>query len=244
MSNKPANQKRVQNEIEHFSKMDHVWWGAKTKSGQKRYDYKLEKLIEYCHPTIGVKILEIGCGDGEFTKRLTKLKCKITATDVTPALIKRGRKVIKNKKINFLVDNAEKMRFAKESFDLVCGISILHHIDYQKTLKETYRVLKKDGQLFFTEPNLVNPIIWAGLNVDYLRKRMEFSLDETALMKRQMEKLLKKIGFKEYKVVNYDFIHPSIPFYLTEKAEKVSKILEQFPLLKELSGSLIIWARK
>lgn len=235
---------RTQNEIKHFSKLEHIWWGAKTYSGQKRYDYKLKALREYCKPKSSQKILEIGCGDGEFTKRLASLKNKIIATDLTPAVIKRAKTLLKYKNVKFEVDNSEKMKFKDNSFDIVCGISILHHTNYRNVIKEMYRVLKKDGQLFFTEPNLINPIIFAGLNIEPLRKRMEFSPNETALIRWNIKKLLKDAGFEKYKVVNYDFVHPTTSKELFPRAKRISNTLEKIPLVKELSGSLIIWAKK
>lgn len=236
--------KRIDNEIKHFSNLDHIWWGAKTPAGQKRYDFKFQEFKKYCKPKTGYKILEIGCGDGEFTNRLAKLRTSIIATDITPEVIKRAKKLKKFKKIKFYVDNAEKMKFKDESFDIVCGISILHHIDYKKTVKEINRVLKPNGQAFFTEPNLLNPIIYAGLNLPFLRERMEFSRDEIALIRWQMEKVLLENNFSEVKSVNYDFVHPKTPVSLLTKVKDTSSVLEKIPIIKEFSGSLIIWAKK
>ena len=67
------------------------------------------------------------------------------------------------------------MSFKNKSFDIVCGISILHHVNTKKTLQECYRVLKDGGRLFFTEPNLLNPIINITTNIKPLRKVMEYS---------------------------------------------------------------------
>lgn len=236
--------KRIKNETEHFSRLEHIWWGAKTLAGQKRYDSKLERFKNICKPQKGQKILEIGCGDGEFTKRLVKLNLQVIATDITPKVIEKGKKGLKRNNLKFLLDNAEKMRFSNNCFDIVCGISILHHINPNKTLKEIYRVLKPGGQLFFTEPNLFNPHIYAGLHIGWLRKKMEFSPDETALIRWNISRLLKKIGFQKINVINYDFLHPKTPSSLIGITEKISNFLEKLPLVKEISGSLIVWAKK
>lgn len=235
---------RIRNEIEHFSNLEHIWWGAKTKAGQIRYDNKLEQLKKICHPKKGQKILEIGCGDGEFTRRLASLDCNILATDITKKVVDRGRKTIKGKNVKFKVDDGEKMSSKNNYFDIVCGVSILHHLNPEKALKEAYRVLKFGGQLFFTEPNLLNPHIFIGLNIPAFRSKMEYSPDETALIRWQVQKILIEIGFSQSKVNNYDFLHPKTPASLIEVVTKLSNRLEKTPIIKEISGSLMIWAKK
>lgn len=241
---KTGQSQRIINEIKHFSDLEHIWWGAKTPAGQRRYDNKFLMLKKNCNPKRGYKILEIGCGDGEFTNRIAKLNCEIIATDITPKVIAKGKKVLKKKNVKFFVDNAESMRFKDNSFDIVCGISILHHINPQKALKEAYRVLKPGGQIFFTEPNLLNPHIYAGLNIKWLKQKMEFSPDETALVRWEIRNMLQKIGFSRVNVSNYDFLHPSTPMNMISSLEKISNVLEKIPIIKEISGSLIIWAKK
>lgn len=235
---------RVDKEIEHFSELSHIWWGAKTIAGQKRYDNKLELFTRLCHLRGKENILEMGCGDGEFSKRLVKLNVNVTATDVTPQVIKRAKKDIKNKRISFKVENAEKISFKNGNFNIVCGISILHHLNAYRALQEAYRVLKNGGQIFFTEPNLLNPHIWLGLHIPYLRQKMEFSPDESALTRWQVAKILKQIGFSDISVVNYDFLHPNTPPLLINFIQVLGRILEKTPIIKEFSGSLMIWAKK
>ncbi|SRR6266403_1045246 len=239
--------KRDQNEIEHFTKIDHVWWGLKTPAGQKRYDNKFKKFKTMCDSKNARMILEVGCGIGDFTKRLRAIKnktTKITAIDVTPRLIKNAKKNITQKNIEFRVDSLHKLSFKNNVFDIVCGISILHHVNLQKSLSEIYRVLKPNGEIFFTEPNMINPVNFLGLHLPFLRKKMEFSPDETAFRRWVLKNELKKRGFKTIKVANYDFLHPNTPKKFIPFVEKLGNMLEKLPLIKEISGSLIIYAKK
>lgn len=234
------NKKINQEEIRHFSKLKHIWWGAQTQAGQKRYDYKFNLLKKLCNLKPGARILEIGCGDGEFTKRLIRLDMDIIATDITPRVISRAEKENKSKKVKFHVANAERLNFKANSFDLVCGVSILHHLNLEKTISEIERVLKKGGYLFFTEPNLLNPQVFLGLNIPFLRKRMEFSPSERAFYRWDIEKKFNSAGFRNVEVNNYDFLHPNTPYKLIPFVKNLSDILEKIPLIKEISGSLYI----
>ncbi|KKQ10596.1 MAG: hypothetical protein US19_C0002G0015 [Candidatus Daviesbacteria bacterium GW2011_GWB1_36_5] len=236
--------KRIKNEIDHFTHLPEIWWGAKTAAGQKRYDNKSKIFKKLCKIDKNKKVLEIGAGYGEFTKRILDSEAQIIATDVTPKVVKSCQKKFKNKDIKFKVEDSNNLSFKSNSFDVVCGISILHHVDAEKTLKECYRVLKKGGNIFFTEPNLLNPHILLGLNIPWIRSKMEYSDDETALIRLEVEKLLKKIGFKKIHVRNYDFLHPKTPKRMIPYIERIGEYLEEIPIIKEISGSLVIYAVK
>jgi 2-polyprenyl-3-methyl-5-hydroxy-6-metoxy-1,4-benzoquinol methylase len=236
--------KRNKNEIEHFTKLEHIWWGARTPAGQKRYGDKFEMLKKYCGSLKGKKVLEIGGGDGEFTKRFKNSKAQVISTDITPEVINRGKKHLVFPGIKIQIEDACNLSFRNDSFDIVCGVSILHHVDTLKALMEAYRVLKKGGKLFFTEPNLFNPNIFLGLNIPYLRKKMEYSPDETAFSRFNLSKLLENAGFSKIEVRNYDFLHPLTPKSYIVQMLSLSRKLEQAPLIKEISGSLIVYAEK
>lgn len=224
-----------------------MWWGLKTPAGQKRYDNKLKLFQQNCNLEKTENILEVGCGDGEFTKRLIAVipqTTMLTATDITPEVLSRSKKIIKNKKLILKISNLESLDFPENKFDIICGISILHHVDLKKALQEIYRVLKKGGEIFFTEPNMLNPQIFFGLHIGFLRKKMEFSPDETAFIRWRLEKQFKKSHFKNVKIKNFDFLHPNIPSFFITPGQKLSQIAERIPLIKEISGSLLVYAKK
>jgi SAM-dependent methyltransferase len=61
-------------------------------------------------------------------------------------------------KPRFTLMDANDLRFPDESFDLVFGKAILHHLDLARALSEIRRVLKPQGRFVFTEPLGVNPV--------------------------------------------------------------------------------------
>lgn len=52
-------------------------------------------------------------------------------------------------KIEFKMMDAHRMDFEDNSFSLVFGSGILHHLDFVKGINEIYRVVRGGGELFF-----------------------------------------------------------------------------------------------
>ena len=62
-------------------------------------------------------------------------------------------------KIKFEVGSAEKMRYDSNSFDLVFGVGLLHHVNIAVAAPEIYRVLKDGGQAVFIDPIVFSNIL-------------------------------------------------------------------------------------
>jgi len=238
---------RTQNEIQHGEKIAsnavNVWgWG--TPAGKIRADRRAAYFIRRGHITAGEKVLEIGCGTGEFTKRIAQTGADITAVDISPDLLEVARSGITNINVRFHIQNVEKLDFEDESFDVVIGSSILHHLNLNPALKEVYRVLKNGGMVVFTEPNMLNPQIWLERNILIIRKLMNNSLDETAFVRWGLKKKLRNLGFKNVSIRPFDFLHPFTPSMLIPFVSTIGNLVEKIPLAREVAGSLFIYASK
>lgn len=58
----------------------------------------------------------------------------------------------------FVIMDANRLEFEDNTFDVVYGAAILHHLDYERSLKEIQRVLKPGGIMVFREPLDMNPV--------------------------------------------------------------------------------------
>jgi len=109
--------------------------------------------------------LEIGAGTGFFTLNLM-LAGVIghgTVTDLSPRMVdvalRNGRDL--DLAVDGVTTDAEDLPFPDDSFDLVCGHAVLHHIpDLELALSEVLRVLKPGGRFVFAgEPTQQGDVI-------------------------------------------------------------------------------------
>jgi SAM-dependent methyltransferase len=245
MNQNPLENK-VNNEIAHGKKISsnaEEIWGWASPAGKLRAERRANYFIELGKISSDSQVLEIGCGTAIFTEKVYhKTKAKITAIDISGDLLVQARQ--KLPEVTFLLDNAMSLSLDDNSFDVVFGSSILHHLDFEKSLSEMFRVLKPGGILIFAEPNMINPQIFIQKNVPFIKKWMGDSPDETAIVRWKLADLLQKLNFEEINIFPYDFLHPAIPKSLISATNKLGNWLEKKPILKEIAGSVIIHARK
>jgi SAM-dependent methyltransferase len=109
--------------------------------------------------------LELGCGTGFFTLNL-KLAGVIEeghVTDLSPGMVAVAQRNAHS--LGFEVDgrvaDAESLPYDDDSFDLVIGHAVLHHIpDVELALREVLRVLRPGGRFVFAgEPTRYGDIV-------------------------------------------------------------------------------------
>lgn len=220
------------------------YWGWKTPIGRFRRQLRADITISHLRLNNKNKVLEIGCFVGEFTKLIAQSKAIIYAVDIAPKAIALAKNRNNQRNINFVVDNIENSKFQNDSFDCIYGNAILHHTNLTKSLAEIERILKPGGKFIFFEPNLLNPEIFLERKVPILRRLSNSSPDETAYIRWDLKKKLEQTGFKSVKVESFDFLYPALPHFFLPILIILSKILEKTPLLKEISGALIITGGK
>jgi len=97
-------------------------------------------------------VLDMGCGSGRFSIALALLGAKkVIAVDLFAQSYKYAKQIAieKNLNIEFIETSFHNLPFEHEIFDFVFSNGTLHHsTSIQKSLKELYRVLKKDHKAF------------------------------------------------------------------------------------------------
>ena len=111
-----------------------------------------------------LKVLDYGCGKGLDSLQLLKSGAKTFGIDISEKYIELSKQLaIKNNfnetDFNFQVMDAHDLKFENNSFDLVIGRGMLHHLDANIALKSIHKVLKPNGRAIFIEPLADNPLL-------------------------------------------------------------------------------------
>jgi ubiquinone/menaquinone biosynthesis C-methylase UbiE len=128
--------------------------------GQRQVRLKLVKALGGLKGRSFPDALEIGSGTGYFSLNLVQLGLieRLTATDISPGMLKRlaaTAEALGLEDVKTVTTEAEVLPFDDESFDLVFGHAVLHHIpDLDKAFAEFRRVLRPGGMIAFAgEPS-------------------------------------------------------------------------------------------
>lgn len=118
-------------------------------------------LRNYFQDLSQLTCLTIGCGTGETEEHFSKYFKKVVGIDYSEPMIKKAKsKNIAN--THFRHMDASQIKFEKSSFDIVVTFNMFHHVHsldvLKKILKETNRVLKKNGVFINYDMNPLNPI--------------------------------------------------------------------------------------
>lgn len=120
------------------------------------YKKLLEKVMEAADLRPGQKILDAGCGTGNFEALMEKktINAEVTAADFSPMMLARGRKKCFWLKAQWKkIDLNESSPFSDKEFDRIISINSFYNLtNHRGTLKEFYRVLKIGGILVLTTP--------------------------------------------------------------------------------------------
>jgi SAM-dependent methyltransferase len=111
-------------------------------------------------------ILDVGCGTGAMSRKLTPWGSVVSA-DFSPLALSFSRK----RNLDLLcASDAMRLPFKENSFDLVVAMDILEHVkDDSAALREIYRVLKPGGRIIATVPAYQS--LWSGHDVALMHFR-------------------------------------------------------------------------
>ncbi|MBL7980155.1 MAG: class I SAM-dependent methyltransferase [Bacteroidetes Order II. Incertae sedis bacterium] len=124
-----------------------------------------QKMDAYLGAVEGLSVLDYGCGRGALSMKLLNNHAqKVCGIDISEVYIKdciaqATAAGYSPQSYDFQVMDAHQLTFPDESFDLIVGYGILHHLEPLVALNEIYRVLKPRGRVLLQEPLADNPLL-------------------------------------------------------------------------------------
>ncbi len=168
----PASPDRIKEVNERYhdvaaASYDSKWGIDFGDVGQNQVTGKLGKALGVLPDRAFGDALEIGAGTGYFSLNLLQagLIERATATDISPGMLATLEENASRLGLDVrsAAVEAETLPFADESFDLVFGHAVLHHIpDLERAFSEFGRVLRPGGTVAFCgEPSRYGDILAA-----------------------------------------------------------------------------------
>ena len=104
--------------------------------------------------------LEIGCGKGEFSRRLAERSARVLALDLSPEMIRLARAQARLPNIEFEIADVMLYEWPPEGFDCIASIATVHHLPLREIFLQMKAALKPGGVLLILdlfEPEGVKP---------------------------------------------------------------------------------------
>lgn len=193
---------------------------------KKKRNYLLEATIDLFSRLPRGRVLDLGCGDGDYARRLQDLGFDVVAGDID---VKRFRH---KDRIPFVAcDITREMPFADHHFDYVLLMEVVEHLRNPYTvLAEINRIIRSTGSLVLSTPNILSlhsrfRYFFEGV-YDFFReppldqtqnpKEVIFNLHIAPYRYHELEYLLSATGFKvgaiRASVLEGFWLAPWVPF--------------------------------
>jgi SAM-dependent methyltransferase len=219
-----------------------------TKALDIRSERRCDYIIQQMDNVVSGKILEIGCGTGDMSHLLAqKTSMEVLGTDLCVPFIEAASRQFKLPNLSYRVLDFNNPNLDGEKFDYVVGNGILHHLynNLDQALINIKALLKENGKIIFLEPNLYNPYCFLIFNTWPVFRRMaNLEPDEMAFSSKYITGVLRKLDYSDIRVEYRDFLLPNTPGFLIRPSIVIGAVLEKLPLLKMVSQSIFISAKK
>jgi SAM-dependent methyltransferase len=145
-------------------------WDTFVESGADYYRTEIHgpALVAACEPIAGLRVLDLGCGQGWFSRQLARRGALVTGIDLSAGQIANARRHEATEPLGITYQqlNAEQIaaHWPPESFDLITACVVLHDLpDAAAVLSGARQLLVPGGRFAFSimHPMTDLPYDWA-----------------------------------------------------------------------------------
>jgi ubiquinone/menaquinone biosynthesis C-methylase UbiE len=121
-----------------------------TKLGSFVDKVETELAFDLFDPQSGEKILDVGCGTGNFSLKLARQGCQVTGVDLSEAMLAKARKKVSaaGREIDFYHQDIKDLKFPEATFDGVISMATVEFVEeFEAAFAEMKRVTKPGGKI-------------------------------------------------------------------------------------------------
>ncbi len=197
----------------------------------------LEDLILQSVSFKGKRVLDIGCGDGHFTRRFRDADGPASMVGVDPAPHAIAVASARNDaipEIRFLVGDGHKLPWRDDAFDMAVIQGVLHHDDQPwETISEAFRLAP---EVVILEPNGNN----LGLKVIEKASRYHREHHERSYPTLRLLKWVRQGGGTITSVKFGGFVPMFCPDSIARMTKRIEPVLEQTPIARVLACAVVV----
>ncbi|NDQ56058.1 MAG: methyltransferase domain-containing protein [Acidipila sp.] len=206
----------------------------------------------------GKKVLDVGCGEGSNSILLTKLGAAVTGIDISAESIKVAEKRAQldgvHSTIHFLCAPVEIADLAPQSFDMIWGDAILHHLiaELDMVMSRLVSWAKPGALMLFAEPVNLNHTLrrvrfMVPVKTDATPDERPLEVQEIKIIRRHLHDvkirhfaLLGRLD--RFILPNHNYERSALPRRaLSNAIASVDYCLLSLPWVKNLGGTAVIY---
>ena len=236
----------LEDNLREMERTREQYWRRYPATSPTKLEWRALTVRHAFHVLPGERVLELGAGTGLWTEHLTEAlrgECPITAVVFDERFAEQlSARGLPNVEVVLVRDRLDDL--PAESFDYVVGTAIICHDRYGENLRVLHRLLKPGGQLLFFEANFWNPQVLVKSVVKPVGRWAGNAECQIGMRRWKLVQEASRSGYVELEVIPYDILHPRAPAGLISAIQSTAYLLERVPAVRDLCGTLYVWARK
>lgn len=203
--------------------------------------WRAQTFRHIVHLVPGQSILELGCGQAAFTRRLnavTRGENPITAATFHPSA-SHPDELPEN--VEFIALSSLPGKLEGRTFDFIVALDMLDRRACRQVLALAYELLKPGGQFLFYESNPWNIVLRVRRAISKLLGRGDPRL---LITRSQLREMTSHAGFINCLTVYNDFVYWPLSRHTIWLLRNLSIILENMPVVRTLAGAILLSAQK
>jgi SAM-dependent methyltransferase len=118
-----------------------------TAGGEWNHNIHYHPAVLAAVPAGATRALDVGCGDGRLARKLREVVPRVTALDQDEPTLAAARSADGGLGIDYVLGDFRRQVFEPGSFDFVCSVATLHHMDAAAGLRRMADLLRPGGRL-------------------------------------------------------------------------------------------------